>query len=137
MRPWRTIQVKCSRRSEEHTSELQSRLVISYAVFCLKQKKIDDDVAVRARHGHRTIKDHTNLDIEELCYHQSVLDLVARLDHDFFFLTDPQNTEIYTTRHTLSLHDALPISGSAQNFVYADTTGNIGWYAAGRIPIRA
>ncbi len=26
--------------------------------------------------------------------------------------------------------------GSTQNFVYADTKGNIGWYAAGRIPIR-
>src|SRR5213075_1169435 len=28
-------QAEVSRRSEEHTSELQSRLVISYAVFCL------------------------------------------------------------------------------------------------------
>src|SRR3546814_6795323 len=27
-----------SRRSEEHTSELQSLMRISYAVFCLKQK---------------------------------------------------------------------------------------------------
>ena len=27
------------RRSEEHTSELQSRETISYAVFCLKKKK--------------------------------------------------------------------------------------------------
>ena len=27
-------------RSEEHTSELQSRGLISYAVFCLKKKKI-------------------------------------------------------------------------------------------------
>ena len=27
------------RRSEEHTSELQSRPHISYAVFCLKKKK--------------------------------------------------------------------------------------------------
>src|SRR5881227_1976540 len=27
-------------RSEEHTSELQSRTVISYAVFCLKKKKL-------------------------------------------------------------------------------------------------
>src|ERR1043166_2914051 len=27
------------RRSEEHTSELQSRFGISYAVFCLKKKK--------------------------------------------------------------------------------------------------
>ena len=26
-------------RSEEHTSELQARLSISYAVFCLKKKK--------------------------------------------------------------------------------------------------
>ena len=26
--------------------------------------------------------------------------------------------------------------GSMQNFVYADTTGNIGWYAAGRVPLR-
>src|SRR3546814_9104844 len=30
-----------SRRSEEHTSELQSLMRISYAVFCLKKKKSD------------------------------------------------------------------------------------------------
>src|SRR3546814_3911763 len=29
----------CSDRSEEHTSELQSLMRISYAVFCLKKKK--------------------------------------------------------------------------------------------------
>src|SRR3546814_8762109 len=29
------------RRSEEHTSELQSLMSISYAVFCLKKKKTD------------------------------------------------------------------------------------------------
>src|SRR3546814_8866086 len=29
------------RRSEEHTSELQSLMRISYAVFCLKKKKIE------------------------------------------------------------------------------------------------
>src|SRR3546814_10481405 len=29
-----------ARRSEEHTSELQSLMRISYAVFCLKQNKI-------------------------------------------------------------------------------------------------
>src|SRR3546814_10336171 len=32
--------VKGSDRSEEHTSELQSLMRISYAVFCLKKKKI-------------------------------------------------------------------------------------------------
>src|SRR3546814_8947800 len=30
---------EASRRSEEHTSELQSLMRISYAVFCLKKKK--------------------------------------------------------------------------------------------------
>src|SRR3546814_9575078 len=30
-------------RSEEHTSELQSLMRISYAVFCLKKKKLIDD----------------------------------------------------------------------------------------------
>src|SRR3546814_3657634 len=32
-------------RSEEHTSELQSLMRISYAVFCLKKKNGDKDVA--------------------------------------------------------------------------------------------
>src|SRR3546814_7453436 len=31
---------KCDPRSEEHTSELQSLMRISYAVFCLKKKNI-------------------------------------------------------------------------------------------------
>src|SRR3546814_1781525 len=30
--------LRCLRRSEEHTSELQSLMRISYAVFCLKKK---------------------------------------------------------------------------------------------------
>src|SRR3546814_3401061 len=32
----------CDHRSEEHTSELQSLMRISYAVFCLKKKKKTD-----------------------------------------------------------------------------------------------
>src|SRR5213594_932235 len=32
----------------------------------------------------------------------------VRIDHLFFF-NDPATTEIYTSVHTLSLHDALPI----------------------------
>src|SRR3546814_7939032 len=32
-----------ARRSEEHTSELQSLMRISYAVFCLKKKKIHNN----------------------------------------------------------------------------------------------
>src|SRR3546814_7025929 len=33
------VYVKSGQRSEEHTSELQSLMRISYAVFCLKKKK--------------------------------------------------------------------------------------------------
>src|SRR3546814_8674732 len=35
-----TSSANCIRRSEEHTSELQSLMRISYAVFCLKKKKL-------------------------------------------------------------------------------------------------
>src|SRR3546814_4035854 len=34
-------------RSEEHTSELQSLMRISYAVFCLKKKKRDNSTNLR------------------------------------------------------------------------------------------
>src|SRR3546814_4964057 len=34
----REVDRACSARSEEHTSELQSLMRISYAVFCLKKK---------------------------------------------------------------------------------------------------
>src|SRR3546814_9747705 len=33
-------------RSEEHTSELQSLMRISYAVFCLKKKKHQDKITI-------------------------------------------------------------------------------------------
>src|SRR3546814_4491103 len=33
------LKIERTRRSEEHTSELQSLMRISYAVFCLKKKK--------------------------------------------------------------------------------------------------
>src|SRR3546814_5588878 len=36
---WRPLRVFDDGRSEEHTSELQSLMRISYAVFCLKKKK--------------------------------------------------------------------------------------------------
>src|SRR3546814_1305968 len=41
-----------SRRSEEHTSELQSLMRISYAVFCLK-KKIQSKARQRTKHHHK------------------------------------------------------------------------------------
>src|SRR3546814_1837067 len=37
-------------RSEEHTSELQSLMRISYAVFCLKKKKTNSNDTPQKRH---------------------------------------------------------------------------------------
>src|SRR3546814_1392077 len=37
--PWNKFASMAAERSEEHTSELQSLMRISYAVFCLKKKK--------------------------------------------------------------------------------------------------
>src|SRR3546814_6868425 len=37
--PGRTLNIFSALRSEEHTSELQSLMRISYAVFCLKKKQ--------------------------------------------------------------------------------------------------
>src|SRR3546814_3427334 len=37
---WMGVSTSLDTRSEEHTSELQSLMRISYAVFCLKKKKI-------------------------------------------------------------------------------------------------
>src|SRR3546814_1849487 len=44
-------------RSEEHTSELQSLMRISYAVFCLKKKNIYSDIMTK----HHTVQpEYTN-----------------------------------------------------------------------------
>src|SRR3546814_1931856 len=39
-------------RSEEHTSELQSLMRISYAVFCLKKKKTKKTTTIKSNHLH-------------------------------------------------------------------------------------
>src|SRR3546814_6142045 len=39
-------------RSEEHTSELQSLMRISYAVFCLKKKNYDNKIQNQNSHIH-------------------------------------------------------------------------------------
>src|SRR3546814_2906400 len=42
-------------RSEEHTSELQSLMRISYAVFCLKKKK-DEKITNELKENNQNIK---------------------------------------------------------------------------------
>src|SRR3546814_1418513 len=53
--PHRALKKKHCPRSEEHTSELQSLMRISYAVFCLKKKnqnRSSSDTTKESHHKH-------------------------------------------------------------------------------------
>src|SRR3546814_6884941 len=52
-------------RSEEHTSELQSLMRISYAVFCLKKKK--------TKHSYNVTDHHTSPMLENSKYTNNLL----------------------------------------------------------------
>src|SRR5210317_171324 len=89
-------------RSEEYTSELQSHSEISYAVFCLKKKKREDN-----KHAPSYNTDYyTRLGACPAIY---TADRVTLSYPRLFFFNDTATTEIYTLSYTLSLHDALPI----------------------------
>src|SRR6059058_4862922 len=101
-------------RSEEHTSELQSRNDISYAVFCLKKKKksLPSATWIRLAYGYSPSYPSKLFRLVSVPF---VVILYTFLSlFSFFFFNEPATTEIYTSLHTLSLHDALPIlpSGS-------------------------
>src|SRR3546814_5082578 len=51
-------------RSEEHTSELQSLMRISYAVFCLKKKK---NIRINDKLHHR-INNHPKVHSTHICH---------------------------------------------------------------------
>src|SRR6516162_6115749 len=86
------------RRDRKSTRLNSSHLVISYAVFCLKQKKNDRLLRIGS-------------DVCELVISPDLLDsqLLAAfcipVDIEVFFFNITATTEIYS----LSLHDALPI----------------------------
>src|SRR5213596_351042 len=89
-------------RSEEHTSELQSHGLISYAVFCLKKKNRRIVLSWNAALLGDFLKRHARRPL--------VFTMPPVNDTLFFFFNDTATTEIYTRPYTLSLHDALPIS---------------------------
>src|SRR3546814_9647789 len=54
------IRLLQGRRSEEHTSELQSLMRISYAVFCLKKKKLKKQNTTKTYKQLKQSHIHTN-----------------------------------------------------------------------------
>src|SRR6266436_2992567 len=94
-------------RSEEHTSELQSRLHLVCRLLLEKKKSSTSNLDLRDTKGqqrklfNRQLSCYFLFDASLLVAH-----VRSRL---FFFFNDTATTEIYT----LSLHDALPIRTSA------------------------
>src|ERR1043165_4953218 len=86
-------------RSEEHTSELQSRGLISYAVFCLKKKGSGRGVAVAPL--CQLVKTST----PPAWSHRSLGWADAQVKESFAFFKDRAPPEFYP----LSLHAILPI----------------------------
>src|ERR1051325_7436945 len=97
-------------RSEEHTSELQSPYVISYAVFCLKKKRRLASQSPTAWSATRWPSSTSAAVSGSASRSAAACALVRPADYKrpsaaSFFFNDTATTEIYT----LSLHDALPI----------------------------
>src|SRR5213083_2839811 len=92
-------------RSEEHTSELQSLAVISYAVFCLNKKNVH-----QLAHMTCTIPDLVQalLMIRREVI-RSTLQEDLRKPINLFLFHPTTTPESYTTANPLSLPDALPI----------------------------
>src|SRR6267378_1407148 len=97
-------------RSEEHTSELQSRRDLVCRLLLEKKKKSRHryDSANKAKESNR--QETFNLQGDDLRFLvlqglQGSVRLRYASGHLFFFFNDTATTEIYT----LSLHDALPI----------------------------
>src|SRR5210317_845478 len=104
---YRSSDVFFSVRSEEHTSELQSHSEISYAVCCLKKKRVWRYVTYNSiRQVYRCFN------INHRCSYSSHDDRYCFFGIYFFFFNDTATPEIYTLSYTLSLHDALPIYSS-------------------------
>ncbi len=87
--------------------------------------------------------DTVSLDVVETRNGPIILEDGARKYALKWTARDPQNSEFEAFYFLNRAKDwkefkmALrTYGGSTQNFVYADVKGNIGWYAAGRIPIR-
>src|SRR3546814_9502335 len=59
-------------RSEEHTSELQSLMRISYAVFCLKKKKKNKKNYIIKNKKKHTIQSRENISNELQMYNTNI-----------------------------------------------------------------
>src|SRR6266576_3858820 len=97
-------------RSEEHTSELQSRRDLVCRLLLEKKKECPDLLGRVVHENYDAELSHVTVDVSMSLPHFFFIVFVFLSAFDvhvrcFFFFNDTATTEIYT----LSLHDALPI----------------------------
>src|SRR3546814_2362555 len=100
-------------RSEEHTSELQSLMRISYAVFCLKKKNTKSISTIKRKHDniHNILTEattHISSDlytIQQLPYAMTIDTKITHKTHPYSSnRLSPQMTTYTITTSTLALH---------------------------------
>src|SRR5476651_459223 len=97
-----------SPRSEEHTSELQSRQYLVCRLLIEKKKILSkEEGKAPARMEQLILMEQVAPDAHQLHRQKGIIKISAPVNllTGFFFFNDTATTEIYT----LSLHDALPI----------------------------
>ncbi len=100
--------------------------------------------AIKVRPNLMSSKTETEvLDVEETRHGPIITDEVGQKFALKWTARDPQSQEFEAfflmnrAKNWTEFQSALKTYGGAsQNFVYADVRGNIGWYAAGKVPIR-
>src|SRR3546814_2632398 len=97
-------------RSEEHTSELQSLMRISYAVFCLKKKKMkitklqNHKIVIRNQVSHQTSVEKPCSDCtKQRCTNQSIAPYDATFKSDTHQRTTNVHIDINMTKLTLRI----------------------------------
>src|SRR4051812_20917209 len=102
-----SAEILAVRRSEEHTSELQSHVNIVCRLL-LEKKKMSgrrlSRLVLSWRRGRALFEQNSSASIAQFVRYS--VSPYCRLCHDSFFFNYTAPTNIYT----LSLHDALPIS---------------------------
>src|SRR5881227_510639 len=111
------------RRSEEHTSELQSRTVISYAVFCLKKKKQQGTVGQGAQCLDRPTR--SSLERPAVGRPSGLMWLLLDLGRDYFFFLMIRRPPRSTQQSTLFPYTTLFRSRPARARGVACTHGSV------------
>src|SRR5213594_3189704 len=105
-------------RSEEHTSELQSRTLISYAVFCLKKKKTERSSRQLRSYLRSTFNSITDIIYLLIYFIMPFFNIYYMFYFLFFFFLmirrPPRSTQAFTLFPYTTLFRSSPLAGASR-----------------------